>query len=86
VHICCLPLPPSGGHTTHHRWVRVEMAEGSARYEPGTGRTLWNAGRSLPPTRRRDLMLPEWLRYYNTERPHTALGFSTPAQRLADRQ
>ena len=27
--------------------------------------------------------LPDWLRYYNTERCHTALGFTTPRQRLA---
>jgi hypothetical protein len=27
-------------------------------------------------------MLPDWLRYYNRERPHTALGFQTPVQRL----
>ncbi|MBA3895449.1 MAG: transposase, partial [Gemmatimonadales bacterium] len=32
------------------------------------------------------VMLPGWLRYYNRERPHTALGFITPAQRLAERQ
>lgn len=37
-------------------------------------------------SRQRAALLPEWLRYYNTERPHTALGFITPAQRLADRQ
>jgi len=30
--------------------------------------------------------LVDWLRYYNQERPHTALGFTTPAQRLAERQ
>jgi transposase InsO family protein len=30
--------------------------------------------------------LPEWLHHYNRERPHTALGFKTPAQRLAERQ
>jgi len=30
--------------------------------------------------------LPEWLHHYNRVRPHTALGFKTPAQRLAERQ
>jgi len=32
----------------------------------------------------RAAVLPDWLRYYNRERPHTALGFKTPAQRLAE--
>ena len=31
-------------------------------------------------------MLPDWLRYYNRERPHKALGFKIRAQRLAERQ
>ena len=34
----------------------------------------------------RALALRPYLAYYNTERPHTALGFTTPRQRLAARQ
>lgn len=30
--------------------------------------------------------LPDWLHYYNVERRHMALGFTTPAQRLAQKQ
>lgn len=33
----------------------------------------------------RTAALPAYLRYYNTERRHTALGFLTPAQRLSER-
>ncbi len=33
----------------------------------------------------RTAALTRYLRYYNTERRHTALGFTTPAQRLAER-
>lgn len=32
---------------------------------------------------RRSLALPPYLAYYNTERPHTALGFKSPQHRLA---
>ena len=33
----------------------------------------------------RSAALPRYLRYYNTERRHTALHFTTPAERLAAR-
>jgi transposase InsO family protein len=46
----------------------------------------WAYAAAYRSSRQRAQALPAWLRYYNFERPHTALGFITPAQRLAARR
>jgi transposase InsO family protein len=47
--------------------------------------TEWAYAQSYRTSAYRAAALPKYLRYYNTERRHTALGFTTPAQRLAAR-
>jgi transposase InsO family protein len=44
----------------------------------------WAYAAAYGTSRRRAQALPEFLRYYNRERPHTALRFKTPAQRLKE--
>jgi transposase InsO family protein len=44
----------------------------------------WAYAAAYATSRRRAEALPEFLRYYNRERRHTALGFKTPAQRLEE--
>jgi transposase InsO family protein len=46
----------------------------------------WAYGAAYRSSVQRAAALVDWLRYYNRERPHTALGFRTPAQRLAECQ
>jgi transposase InsO family protein len=43
----------------------------------------WAYVRAYRNSTRRALALPHYLRFYNTERRHTALGYTTPLQRLA---
>lgn len=43
----------------------------------------WAYAQAYGSSARRAAALPRYLHYYNTERRHTALGFNTPAQRLA---
>jgi transposase InsO family protein len=38
----------------------------------------WACARTYRSSLRRVAALPEWLRYYNTERPHRALGNLAP--------
>jgi transposase InsO family protein len=45
----------------------------------------WAYAAAYRSSRQRAAALPDWLQYDNFERPHTALGFTTPAQRLAAR-
>ena len=47
--------------------------------------TEWAYAQAYRSSACRAAALPKYLRYYNTERRHTALGFATPAQRLAAR-
>lgn len=42
----------------------------------------WAYVRPYGNSARRRMALPEYLRYYNRERPHTSLGFQTPLARL----
>jgi transposase InsO family protein len=65
-----------------HRWIRPYTRD------QWQGRTLhpaclerWAYGASYRSSLARALALPEFLRYYNTERRHTALGFITPPRR-----
>jgi transposase InsO family protein len=45
----------------------------------------WAYGQAYRTSAFRTAALPTYLRFYNTERRHTALKFLTPAQRLAER-
>jgi transposase InsO family protein len=54
------------------RWIRTLLKE-------------WAYARPYRTSRWRTRALMPYLSYYNTRRRHTALGFTTPAQRLATR-
>jgi transposase InsO family protein len=43
----------------------------------------WAYGRSYHTSHRRTAALIPYLRYYNTQRPHGGIGFTTPQRRLA---
>lgn len=45
----------------------------------------WAYSRAYRNSAFRSIALPHYLRFYNTERRHTALGYTTPLQRLAQR-
>lgn len=45
----------------------------------------WAYAQAFRHSRYRTAQLPQYLRFYNTERRHSALDFTTPAQRLAAR-
>jgi transposase InsO family protein len=45
----------------------------------------WAYARAYRTSAFRAIALPHYLRFYNTERRHTALGYTTPLQRLAQR-
>jgi transposase InsO family protein len=68
-----------------HVWTRPyrPQTNGKAERFIRTCLARWAYAAAYHSSRQRAEMLPEWLRYYNRERPHTALGFQTPAQRLA---
>ena len=44
----------------------------------------WAYAPSYPSSDHRRQALPAWIRYYNNQRPHGALGHKTPASRLRD--
>lgn len=69
-----------------HHWTRPYRPQTNGKAERFIRTTLagWAYRAAYGSSLRRAAALPEWLRYYNTERPHTALGFKTPAQRLAE--
>ena len=71
-----------------HLWTRpyTPRTNGKAERFIRTSLERWAYAAAYGSSRRRAQALPEWLRYYNRERPHTALGFKTPAQRLVERQ
>lgn len=84
---CYLSCAVQAVVTTHHlRHQRTRP------YRPQTNgkaerfiRTLlheWAYAQAYSRSSRRTAALPRYLRFYNTERQHTALGFTTPAQRL----
>ena len=70
-----------------HLWTRpyTPRTNGKAERFIRTCLERWAYAAAYPTSVVRARFLPEWLRYYNTERPHTALGFTTPMQRLAER-
>ena len=69
-----------------HLWTRPyrPQTNGKAERFIRTCLARWAYAAAYHSSRQRATMLPTWLRYYNTERPHPALGFRTPAQRLRD--
>ena len=71
-----------------HHWTRPyrPQTNGKAERFIRTCLARWAYVAAYRSSLERAAALPEWLRYYNRERPHTALGFKTPAQRLAERQ
>ena len=71
-----------------HHWTRPYRPQTNGKAERFI-RTLlheWAYADPYPTSARRTAALFGYLRFYNTARPHTALHFTTPAQRLADRQ
>ena len=44
----------------------------------------WAYERAYRSSTARSAALPDWQQYYNTQRPHTALAFKAPRQRLAE--
>jgi transposase InsO family protein len=71
-----------------HVWTRPyrPQTNGKAERFIRTCLARWAYVAAYRSSLQRAAALPEWLRYYNRERPHTALGFKTPAQRLAECQ
>lgn len=69
-----------------HVWTRPyrPQTNGKAERFIRTCLARWAYAAAYRSSLERAAALPEWLRYYNQERPHTALGFTTPAQRLAE--
>ena len=69
-----------------HLWTRpyTPRTNGKAERFIRTCLERWAYAAAYGSSRRRAEALPEFLRYYNRERPHTALGFKTPAQRLGE--
>lgn len=75
-----------GARLRHHR-TRPYRPQTNGKAERFI-RTLlheWAYGQAFRTSAFRTAALPRYLRFYNTERRHTALHFLTPAQRLAER-
>jgi len=74
-------------HRLVHRRTRPYRPQTNGKAERFI-RTLlheWAYAQAFRHSRYRTAQLPHYLRFYNTERRHSALAFSTPAQRLAAR-
>ena len=71
-----------------HLWTRpyTPRTNGKAERFIRTCLNEWAYAAAYGSSRRRAEALPEFLRYYNRERRHSALGVKTPAQRLGERQ
>lgn len=67
-----------------HRWCRPyhPQTNGKAERFIQTLQREWAYGRAYATSARRTRALGPWLRYYNTKRPHTALGYRPPCARL----
>lgn len=74
-------------HRLLHRRTRPYRPQTNGKAERFI-RTLlheWAYAQAFRHSRYRTAQLPQYLRFYNTERRHSALLFTTPAQRLAAR-
>ena len=71
-----------------HLWTRpyTPRTNGKAERFIRTCLERWAYAAAYRTSLLRARMLPDWLRYYNRERPHTGLGFKTPVQRLRECQ
>lgn len=72
-------------HRLVHRRTRPYRPQTNGKAERFI-RTLlheWAYAQAFRQSRFRTAQLPHYLRFYNTERRHSALAFTTPAQRLA---
>jgi len=70
-----------------HHWTRPYRPQTNGKAERFI-RTLlheWASAEPFPTSARRTAALFGYLRFYNTARRHSALQFTTPAQRLAER-
>lgn len=67
-----------------HLWTRpyTPRTNGKAERFIRTCLARWAYAAAYRTSLARTRQLPDWLRYYNQERPHTALRFQTPLQRL----
>jgi len=67
-----------------HRWCRPyrPQTNGKAERFIQTLQREWAYARAYATSARRTRALGAWLRYYNTQRPHTALGYRPPCARL----
>ena len=77
----------AAAHGVRHRFTRPYRPQTNGKAERFI-RTLlaeWAYAQAYRTSRWRQAALPRYLTYYNTRRRHTALGFTTPAARLAAR-
>jgi transposase InsO family protein len=67
-----------------HRWCRPyrPQTNGKAERFIQTLQREWAYAQPYATSARRTRALAPWLRYYNTRRPHTALGYHPPCARL----
>ena len=67
-----------------HRWCRPyrPQTNGKAERFIQTLQREWAYGQPYRTSALRPRALAPWLRYYNTRRPHTAIGYQPPAARL----
>jgi transposase InsO family protein len=74
-------------HHLTHRFTRPYRPQTNSKAERfiRTLVTEWAYAQAYRASAWRTAALPRYLSFYNTERRHTALGFTTPAQRLASR-
>src|SRR5438094_391461 len=63
--------------------LAADQREGGALHSDGAGRV--GVRTALPDVPGAGECLTDFLRYYNRARPHSALGYRTPAQRLTER-
>jgi transposase InsO family protein len=74
------------GHGIRHLRTRpyTPRTNGKAERLIQTLLREWAYERPYRSSAARAAALPDWQRYYNTQRPHTALDFKAPRQRLAE--
>ena len=70
-------------HDIRHLRTQAYRPQTNGKAERFIGTMLggWAYARAYGTSNQRTRALPKWLRYYNEERPHRALGMTTPLQR-----